>query len=343
MRESNGFRMVKLSDIAKELNISTVSVSNALNGKKGVSEELRMKILDTAEELGYQRTIHEPDKKKQTQLTIGVVISERYIKQNGLSFYMRMYQELVLAASGKNALTLLEVLSRENEEKFMIPDLLYNDNVDGIIILGEMKHPYTGLLKKNSRKPIIFLDYYEDIPDTDFIISDGYNGMYSMTRVLIRAGYKKIGFVSYFRRTSSITDRYLGYRKAIQESGLELRKDWFIDMTKTENMRFEIELPKELPEAFVCHNDLAAKALIEKLRSEGMRIPEDIGVVGFDNYLVDDIEGITLTTYNVDVRAMAQISVNTLTRKLKYTRFVPRLRVVEGNVVIGNSHRTIKE
>lgn len=339
MSKQKEHRNVKLSDIAAELNISTVSVSNALNGKKGVSDELRQKVFDAAEEMGYRHSTVQTAKKEPKQYNIGVVIAERYIRQQGLSFYMSIYQEIVLASVNKNCMTLLEVLSSENEEIYKIPDIIAGNRVDGVIILGELRRPYTRILKENSKMPIVFLDYYEDSPDTDFIISDSYNGMYSMTRLLIKEGYRRIGFVGEVLRTSSITDRFLGYRKALMEESIELRDDWIIKEEKNENNSLYIPLPEDMPDAFVCHCDVTAKMLIDCLKELGYSVPGDIGIVGFDNYLVDNINDIKLTTYDVDVRAMAQISVNTVIRKLEHTHFISRLRIVDGGVVLGNSHK----
>lgn len=336
-------KSIKLSDIAEELNISAVSVSNALNGKKGVSDELRQKVFDTAEELGYTRSGRKSEEKPAKQYTIGVVVAEKYIRQQGLSFYMCIYQEIVLAALNKNCMTLLEVLDSAGEEKYKMPELLSSGKADGVIILGEMKRPYTVLLKERSAVPIVFLDYYDNTPDTDFIISDSYNGMYAMTRLLIKEGFSEIGFVGKVLDTSSITDRFLGYRKALQERNIEIREDWIISEARENNRIKELKLPSRMPEAFVCHCDVAAKRLIDKLRKEGYRIPGDVGIVGFDNYLTDTVDDIQLTTYDVDVRAMAKIGVNTVIRKIERTHFVSRLRIVGGEVKIGNSHIRYKD
>lgn len=339
MSKRKEHKNVKLSDIAAELNISTVSVSNALNGKKGVSDELRQKVFDTAEELGYRHGGADEAQQKSVQYNIGVIIAERYIRQQGVSFYMSIYQEIVLAALNKGCMTLLEVLSSENEEQYKIPDTIAGARADGIIILGELMHPYTRILKDSTKMPIVFLDHYEDTPDTDFIISDSYNGMHSMTRLLIEEGYRRIGFVGEILKNSSITDRYLGYRKALMEEGLELRDDWITRLEKDADNQPYIPLPEDMPDAFVCHCDVTAKLLIDQLRGLGYSIPGDIGIVGFDNYLVDDIDGVSLTTYDVDVRAMAQIAVNTVIRKLERTHFISRLRIVDGGIILGNSHK----
>lgn len=331
-------KAVTQTDIARELNISVVSVSNALSGKRGVSDELRQRILDTAEELGYQGSVKGLPE-RQGAARIGVLISRRYLICTP-SFYMAVYQEIVKAASEKKCVTFLEVLDPEEEAKGTLPDLVRDGDMSGILVVGELKRPYTRLIKEKSRVPVIFVDYYEDMPDTDFIISDGYTGTCRLTRMLLNAGIRKIGFVGNIRATSSIMDRYLGYRKALMERSLKIRQDWVIPDRDNNEYELYVNLPEEMPEAFVCNCDRAAGILIEKLRTNGYRVPEDVGVVGFDHFLMEKIPGLELTTYDVDMEAMAKVSVNTLLRKMNHTCFTPRLRVISGKIIHGNSFRT---
>lgn len=336
MAETGKEKTVTQSDIARELNISVVSVSNALSGKKGVSDELRQLVLDTAEEMGYQGDIRLA-KMREVSVGIGVVISERYLYDTP-SFYMNVYQEIVMAAANQNSVTFLEVLSVEDEENLQMPDLVKNGQVDGILVVGEMKRSYTRMVKEKSKVPVIFVDYYEDLPDTDFIISDGYTGTCQLTRRLLDAGYRKIGFMGNPRATSSIMDRYLGYRKALMERKIKIRPDWIIPDREDWSQSIFVKLPEEMPEAFVCNCDKTASILIRHLRKVGYRVPEDIGVVGFDHFLMETIEDLQLATYDVDISEMAAFSVSTLRRKINGTSFTSRLRVIHGKVIDGNSY-----
>ena len=329
-------KAVTQTDIARELNISVVSVSNALSGKKGVSDELRQLILDTAEDMGYQGDIR-MTRMREMAFRIGVVISERYLYDTP-SFYMNVYQEIVLSAADQNCVTFLEVLGVETEEKMRMPDLMNRGQVDGILVIGELKRPYTRIMKEKSKVPVIFVDYYEDLPDTDFIISDGYTGTCQLTRKLLNAGYRKVAFVGNKKATSSIMDRYLGYRKALMERGIEIEPEWIIPDREDKSYNIFVDLPRELPEAFVCNCDKTASMLIKRLREAGYRVPEDIGVVGFDNFLMENVEGLQLATYDVDIREMARFSVSTLRRKINGTSFTSRLRIVHGKVIEGSSY-----
>ena len=329
-------KSITQADIAREVNTSIVTVSNALSGKKGVNDELRQKILDVAEEMGYKRKQKRTEKRERESYNIGVIMSERYLKMIP-SFYMKVYQEIVIAATEKDEFTLLEVLSSEREINLELPDLIHNGKVDGILILGELKHPYTTLLKENSKVPIVFVDYYEDLPDTDFIITSGYYGTYQLTRILLEAGYRDIAFVGTLGATSSITDRYMGYRKALLEYNMDVKKDWIIRDRKLWDDSIEIKLPNQMPEAFVCNCDRTASIVIKELYQQGYRVPDDIAVTVFDHYLMEDMGGIELLTYDVDIEAIAQVSVNTMIRKIEHTHFIPRLRIIEGKIIRGNS------
>ena len=116
-------KSVKLSDIAKKVGVSTVTVSNALAGRKGVSEELRGRILETARECGYDMDRYE--KKEKLQGTIGILVSNRYIRI-GVSFYWEMYQKVAFSLSRHGMYSALEILTKEDEmaEKPYLPRCL---------------------------------------------------------------------------------------------------------------------------------------------------------------------------------------------------------------------------
>ena len=127
---------IRMEDIAKELNISIVSVSNALRNKKGVSTELRQRVKEMADALGYQipRALEEEEERI---CCIGIMIAKRYIEEHS-SFYMNIYKHIARLISEKNGLTFLAVIS-EDEEVGETKRSYYKDAaVDGIIFIGRM-------------------------------------------------------------------------------------------------------------------------------------------------------------------------------------------------------------
>ena len=134
-------KAVKLADIAEQVGVSTVTVSKALSGQKGVSEEMREKIKNLAEELGYRSPSETKRQSAEKQYNIGVLIQEVYLDKYD-SFYWKMYQEVNKRAVSRGCFTLLESISRESVLENRMPLLLEEKKVDGLIILGDMTKPY---------------------------------------------------------------------------------------------------------------------------------------------------------------------------------------------------------
>ena len=175
-------KAVKLADIAEKLNVSVVTVSKALSGQKGVSEELREKIKDLADEMGYV-PIHSNQKNKNNSYTIGVISLESYFAKFA-SFYWKMYQEMALAATEKSCMVTVEILKQEMEDEMIVPCIAKEQTVDALILMGDTSRDYIHYLKKNVDLPIVFLDFYDNELAKDAVIADNFHGMYLMTEYL---------------------------------------------------------------------------------------------------------------------------------------------------------------
>ncbi len=336
-------KSVKLADIAAELNVSIVTVSKALSGQKGVSEELRKRIKELADEMGYI-SAHSVQKTKSKSYTIGVISLEGYFTKFA-SFYWKMYQEVTTKAVEKSCFTMLEVISAATEEALEPPRLMEEDRVDGIIIIGKPKQKYLKMLYQYKRVPMVFLDFYDDEMVCDSVVSASYIGSYQMTQHLIEKGHKKIAYVGTLMYTESITDRYFGYCKALMESGIEVRKDWIIpDRDKEKGiigLEYSLELPHDMPTAFVCNNDVTAYALIQTLEKAGYRVPEDVSVVGYDNYLYPEFGDSKITTYAVDMGEMSRIALRSLIKKIENVVYNETIYTVPGRIIVRDTVRDI--
>ncbi len=337
-------KSVKLADIAAEMNVSIVTVSKALSGQKGVSEELRKKIKDLADEMGYV-PIHSTQKSRSKSYTIGIISLEHYFTKFA-SFYWKMYQEVMTKAVKKSCFTMLEVISQATEDALEPPKLFGEDRVDGVIIIGKPKQEYLKMLYQYKQIPMVFLDFYDDEMICDSVVSASYIGGYQLTQHLIEKGHRKIAYVGTLKYTESITDRYFGYCKALLESNLEVRKDWVIpdrDMSKGMiGLDYAFQLPHEMPTAFVCNNDVTAYALIQTLEKSGYRVPEDVSVVGYDNYLFPEFGDSKITTYAVDMGEMSRIAISNLIKKIENVVYNENIHTVPGRLIVRDTVRELK-
>ena len=336
-------KTVKLEDIAKKLGVSIVTVSNALNGKKGVGKALCEDIRKTAEEMGYFSGGRDRKKKDSTYI-IGVVVAERYVKEFP-SFYMDIYKRIAQEAVKKGNLTVLEIVSPEKENLKIDFAPFLEGEMAGLILIGELKKEYIEAIRMSYQIPIVCVDYYDVYADMDYIITDGFGGMEQMTEILLEQGYYDLVFIGTPSATKNIMDRYMGYCKALEKAGLKDAQNKVIHDRDFMNGDYRIgfELPDKLPEGFVCNCDKAAGILLEKLEERGIRVPEDVSIVSFDNYYAQKNNETKLTTYENDEKVIAKISMNTLLKRISSKKRAAGVRIIGGSVVEGNTVRIRRE
>ncbi len=336
---------VTMKDIAKRLGVSTVTVSKALSDKEGVGSELKELIKKTAAELGYRYNSAARTMKNGVSCNIGIILSERFVSVRSMgddAFYTRMYQSVIKKLSDLNYFGLLEIVSDDAEESCSVPNVIQNSKVDGLVILGQMSCSYVRMIEK-CNIPFLFLDFYNEDYTVDSIISDSIYGTYILTNYLIARGHRKIGFVGSILQTSSILDRYLGYYKAMLENRLPLVEEWVIEDRDKKGCFVEFELPGQMPTAFVCNCDEVAYHFVRRLKKEGYSIPDDISVVGFDNYIYANLTNPMLTTFESNIDNMAQNAVEAIIRKVVDSDFVLGRKVISGKLVIRESVKDISD
>lgn len=326
-----------MREIAKAVGTSAVTVSKALAGRPGMSDELRSEIIRKAAEMGYEypkgsrRILPE-------HLDIGILIADKYFEPD--SFYAEMYKRLIKKLSDFGHFGLMEILSPEGEKELRLPNLLVTGHVDGLILLGEPSKAYYRKIAQMG-VPTVFLDFYDEQANADAVAGDNCYGAYRLTSHLIRRGHREIGFVGNRKATSSIMDRFLGYCRAMLLNDLPIRDDWILSDREMTGGLIPPELPAELPTAFVCNCDMTARLLIGKLREAGYRVPEDISVTGFDDFPAGSENEVGLSTFRVDTDAMIELAVKKLLERIAGDRKPFGRTVVGGVPVYRESERAL--
>ncbi|HHT88231.1 MAG TPA: LacI family transcriptional regulator [Clostridiales bacterium] len=325
---------ITMKDIAIKLGVSTVTVSKALSGKEGVSNEVRELIKHTAEEMGYRYNALGKSMREGRNYNIGILIAEQFMHES--AFYSKMYQALIKEMMKFDYFGILEIISGHDERKLVMPHILKKNKVDGIILLGQMHRDYIRMID-NTNIPYIFLDFVDDTFNVDTIISDNVYGAYEITKYLISHGHSKIGFVGNQLATTSITDRYIGFYKALLENKLEIKEEWIINDRDEYGNFIDLRLPKELPTAFVCNCDKIAYELILLLKKKGIRVPNDVSVVGYDNYIYATLSDPQITTVEVNVEAMSEMAVASIIRRCINPAIESSRKIISGKIIVRNS------
>jgi len=326
-----------MRDIARAVGTSVVTVSKAMAGKPGMSDRLRGKILKKAEEMGYAYPGGDKTVPRQ-HLDIGILIPDRYFDAE--SFYAVMYKRLIKKLSDLGHFGLLEILSPQDEEALVIPNLIRSGRADGMILLGEPGKAYYRMIAQTGT-PMVFLDFYDEHGSADAVVGDNTYGCYRLTSHLIRIGHRDIGFVGTVGATSSIMDRYLGYYRAMLTHTLPVREEWVVQDRDAEGEMIPLRLPEKLPTAFVCNCDVVALSLIRALGERGVRVPEDVSVTGFDDFVTGQEQSIELSTFRVDTEGMIELAVKAIAGRCSGVKEPFGRTVVSGQPVYRNSERPL--
>lgn len=304
-------KAVSMQDLADELGISKVTVSKALNGKDGVGEELKEKIFEIAERYGYVL----PDYGSRRSKKVGIIMSDRFNSGDEGKFYMAMYEKII---NELRICSCSSIMISPNRNSLLgdIQTIKSTGIFDGLIFLG--------ILELEVRKrmdainlPKIYVDVYDDTHKSDSVVTENIYSSYEITNYLIQQGHTEIGFVGTVGSTTSITDRYMGYLRALLEQGITPRDIWNIPDRRKEGGAIPLKLPKELPTAFVCNCDETAFQLVKELTAQGLLIPEDISIAGFDNSIYAQLCSPPLTTVAVDIEEIGRLAAKRMIRYME--------------------------
>ena len=339
-------KAVRLQDIAARIGVSTVTVSKALSGQKGMSDALRRQIIETAAEMGYVRDSsrhHFSDDPARTY-RIGILVADRFLDQY-VSFYSSMQQLVAKETAARRCATLLAGISPEMEQAGILPGIMVSDQLDGVILIGRLKDTFLTVVHETGI-PAIYLDFSSHLYDEDAVVSDNYYGAYTLTNHLFSMGHTRIAYVGTILATSSITDRYFGYRRSMLEHGCDVPVEWIIPDRDSEQGVLDINrfftLPRDMPTAFVCNSDLTAAMMIRKLDRSGYDVPGDISVTGYDNFLYPGLCDIGITTFNVDAKEMSRQAVQNLLHKLDGESYRHGVTIIGGQFIERESTQLFK-
>lgn len=345
-------KSVTMRDVAAALGISTVSVSNALSGKQGVSSSVRDEIALKAREMGY---VYEPRMAAGAvpsspslaaaaplECKIAVLAADRFL--DGDSYYATLYAMLSMECAKSNMITSLEVLPAADEDALKLPAFLQDKWLTAFIVLGQLSHPYIKALR-DSDKPYIFLDFYDTQDTSDAIVCDSMYGSYLLTDYLIKMGHRDIGFLGNVKATPSIMDRYLGFHCVIIRNNLVTRAECIVmdrDNSSASRIFDTFSLPKKLPTAFVCNCDDSALRLVRQLSRMSIKVSDDVSVVGYDNHITATICDPPLTTFAVDRCALVKDAVKAIKEKIANPAVTVCRKIVGGQVVYRQSVKDIR-
>ncbi len=308
---------VTIYDIARELNLSTATVSRALKNNGIVNKRTKKKILDTAAAMGYRTNHFARNLRTQKTNTIGVIIPRLN------SYFMSSVIAGIESVTNEKGYNLIISQSSESAEQEASNALnLFNHRVDGLLV--SLAYDTTSLdhfkAYQEKRVPVIFFDRVDETFGATSILIDNQQAGYEATQHLIEQGCKRIMHITAPSDKNVYRDRLRGYRKALTD--YELPSDH--ELILTNNLSFEagiaaaqyIHNMKQPPDGVFVSNDNCAAGCMVALKQAGWRIPEDIAFVGFNNDPVSRVVEPNLSTIHYPGHTMGTIAANHLIARL---------------------------
>ena len=288
-----------LKDIANVLNISTAAVSKALHDDPRISKARKAEVKKIAKELNYQPNHLATALRKGKSNLVGVIIPKT--NSNFFSSVLEKIEE-VLNEAGYNIIITQSNESYEKECRNI--DTLLFTQVDGII--ASMANETVDLSHyekiKSKGIPLILFDRGENNLNVDYVGIDDYASSLMIVEHLISKGCKRIAHIGGYRRTRIFNNRIRGYIDAIKKFNLPLEDELLIESALTledgrEKMKALLLLPKR-PDGVYIASDYAALGALQVIKEQGLRIPDDIKLVGFGNEPFTSLVTPSITTIN---------------------------------------------
>ena len=283
--------MKKISqrDIAKTLGVNVSSVSRALKGQKGVSEELRQKIARMAAENGYQANVRASSERYNTTRLIGVVVPDVAFNHNS-----QIIKRIESEAQKAGYLCIITDTDDRYDNEVEIVDKLLDLQVAGVIVsLSQETTDYSHLLRVKERNiPLVLFDRAADVNVTSVVINDA-DSARQATHYLIDGGARRIAFLGGSNKLKQTADRKHGYLEALRERSIPIRKelvrchDASFNSGLTDTLEL-LNLP-EPPDAIIATFGPLATSSMVAIKSRNLRIPEDVSVIGYMSDWVSDV------------------------------------------------------
>ncbi|WP_159881265.1 LacI family DNA-binding transcriptional regulator [Paenibacillus puerhi] len=333
-------------DVAREAGVSIAAVSQVINGKGKISEERRQEIFLVMERLNYKPSLIAAALTGKKTYTLGLLVPDI-----SNPFFAEIAHAVEDQADSLGYSVVICSTHNEDDRLERYLTLLQQKSVDGIIIGTGMDHAelLDPLLEKSI--PIVSIARETTSPHVQTVLVGDRLGGQLAGRHLLALGHTRIGIIAEQLKVSSSRERIGGFREALAGSGLEL-PDARVKASGSDLLRdgkrkaLELLQPQSQPErptALFCCNDLLAIGALQAAKELGLRVPEDVSIVGFDNTILASVTDPPLTTVAQPIEAMGKLAVEVLVGKLNSTSAGPARSVLEPELIIRGSTAAVSE
>ncbi len=332
---------IRLKDIARELNVSVITVSKALRGNTDISEATRQRVLARMKELDYQPNLTARGLATGHSYIVGLIVPDLLNP-----FFTELAQSLGSALRGQSYGLILASSEGDPEVERSEIRMMLARGVDALLIAScqEMLEGFMNV--HNQGTPFVLLDRPFPHLRASFVGTDDFSGGKLATEHLIQLGRRRVAYIG-SPDLSPAADRFRGFRFALRDHDIELREDLILSSPNEESsgdnagydMMRTLLKRKPKPNGVFCHNDVIAIGAMKATLEAGLSIPRDIAFVGFDNVKYSKYLQIPLTSVDQSTQKLgktaAQLALDLVAKKVDKPRTIllaPTLVVRESTI-----------
>lgn len=313
-------KKTKLGDVAKRAGVSVAAVSFAINGKPGVSHETRQMIFRVIEELGYSPLTKSMQPKSETKNILLLNCSRTAITSDifpQTPYFSELLRAFEAKLSDLGYAFRVKTLHIEKSFQHDLVSLFRGSDVDGVLLVAtDMQEEDVAMVQRIEPR-LVVLDAMYDALDVNCVVMDNHLGGALAARHFIEAGHLRIGYIQSKIRIPNFEMRKVGFFSELQRHGLSCAEEdvWSVDSSIDASCEALVPLLKasdSRPTAFFAENDYMAIGMLRALLECGIRVPDDVSVVGFDNIDMASIVTPALTSLNVPKGKLADCALSQL-------------------------------
>ena len=329
--------MVRLKDIAEACGVSVATVSRALNGLTNENKERTAMICQVAREMGYYPNAAARTLKTSRSCNIGLLYEERMNHE----YFSSLLDEMRTAAEENGYdLTLIGQTAGKSGESYY--DHARRRNLDGIIVMPTDNESENLIRLLDSDMPTVTIDNVYDSRECDCVRTDNMASIERIVRFVYERGHRRIGFVT-GQMSGVCRERLAAFRGICAELGIPVyenlvREGRYHDSEKCTELIREMLKEEVKPTCILCPDDYSCLGTILDLTAEGLRIPGDLSLTGFDGIRIGTMIRPALTTYLQDTKAIAHEAIRLLLEAVETPESHVPVRVsLEGTLLEGET------
>ncbi len=337
------FEAVTIKDIAKTLGLSTSTVSRALRDSYEISPETKQVVLEYARQINYRPNPIALSLKERRSRSIGVIVSEI-----ANSFFSQIINGIESIAYSKGYNVIISQSHESYERELINMDFLSSRSVDGFLIsVSTETKDFRHIADLSERGlPIVFVDRVVSSIETHKVIADNFKGAYEATMHLIKNGYTCVAHLANSEYLSITKERVAGYRQALADAKIECNESYIkhclhggmlydeVDNALTDLMRL-----KKKPDAIFASADRLTTNSMRWCRAHGIRIPDDLAMLGFSNIDLTDLLSPSLSVVRQPAFQMGETAADLLIKTIESKRAVTdfETKVLPAELIIRES------